>query len=587
MVILAIHDFEHLSNLTSISGEIFMEWTDVHSLSGLENADLTDLTNIHMLWNGSLSFCSFPNFCSYFIQGGNSFIFNDYAPCMFEDDFLEDCENIPKVFHTIYVDDNENGIFDGTETFYGDGIFHIPSNYFYSFPNQYNGGYANISGGYTNVELDLESIPLWELTTGDTSQTVFMNQDILSDTIYFGIKPIKDTSNIVAYLNSPILSCNEWDNLSITAKNEGTAISSGIIWVEIDSNIMNIEFIDTVDSIIQPNKYGWLFSNLDPGQRKVFDIKILMPGPPEIEIGKSISFKSWVNYNNGISTFDSDTLELNEDIVCSFDPNDIRIYPKYNDEYTLFDDDIVFTIRFQNTSNAIAKDIIVSHRLYHLIDRESIEILETSHDEFLSVKNLNEGIEELVFTFKDINLVDSSMNFEESQGYVKFKCKVDEYYQTDGTVLMNKAYINIDNNGNIVILETSTILVRSLDFDEDGFLLWEDCDDMDSTIYPSAEEIANNGIDEDCDGMDLIVAGINTDISWIKVNPNPVQNTLNFKSVNNSSFDIIVYDIHGQEISRHSDSRSIDMSLFRVGVYLIQFLDKDSNRTAIKRIVKI
>jgi len=48
---------------------------------------------------------------------------------------------------------------------------------------------------------------------------------------------------------------------------------------------------------------------------------------------------------------------------------------------------------------------------------------------------------------------------------------------------------------------------KPVDADNDGFLSNKDCNDADPSVYPGAPEIAGDGIDQDCDGVDLSANG--------------------------------------------------------------------------------
>ena len=119
----------------------------------------------------------------------------------------------------------------------------------------------------------------------------------------------------------------------------------------------------------------------------------------------------------------------------------------------------------------------------------------------------------------------------------------------------------------------------TIDWDGDGFVLDDDCNDRDESIYPGATEIPNNHIDEDCDGEDLVTTSTGDLGVTIEVFPNPVQDFLWIKS--DLDFVAELWSINGELLLQFNTKMTSISEIPCTGPVLLKIVTKRESRVMV------
>jgi uncharacterized repeat protein (TIGR01451 family) len=138
-------------------------------------------------------------------------------------------------------------------------------------------------------------------------------------------------------------------------------------------------------------------------------------------------------------------------VVGSWDPNDKQVEPYHTGDawnggiIYQNDEELEYTIRFQNTGTAPAGLVVIRDTLDVNLMPESIRNIDTKHAATISIEDGNV----LVVTFNNIYLPDSTTDFEASMGFVRFDINRLPNLPI-GTQIENTAAIYFDFNAPII-----------------------------------------------------------------------------------------------------------------------------------------
>jgi len=350
-----------------------------------------------------------------------------------------------------FWDKNQNGIKENSEPFINQGGIIIDNNLFEYNSDDY-GIFAYLSKGNYNIKYNSTILQNFALTTDNANLDIILDSINEIKSIRYGLKPIENISNLEAFLYSPILRCQTEINMIAQLKNLGTITESGVLYFKYDPIFKFISTNNSAIKIIGDTLISYDYSNLEPFEKLDLVIRLRVPAINQSNIDSLYTFKLWTQINNRSVIYC-----YQDKIRCSFDPNDKIVNPNREDNLVLFNNELYYTIRFENTGNDYAQDIIVKDILDKNLDLSTFEVLNCSHKNILETKR--EGAN-LSFEFKNIYLPAKKYDSEKCQGFISYKIKPLPNLE-ENTKIENTAYIYFDLNSPIVTNTTNSIMVSS------------------------------------------------------------------------------------------------------------------------------
>ncbi len=175
--------------------------------------------------------------------------------------------------------------------------------------------------------------------------------------------------------------------------------------------------------------------------------------PPIFASGTVHTYTSSIDARGAVADCDSTNNNgmLSMILGNSYDPNDKSVShpPMISPDVQ---DELIYTIRFQNTGTAPAQDVYILDTLSSFLDWSTLKVINASH--YMQLIDLGNGV--MKFNFPGIWLPDSTNNEPESHGRVVFSIEENANNPLN-SIIENTGYIYFDWNEAIITNTTYNI----------------------------------------------------------------------------------------------------------------------------------
>lgn len=252
-------------------------------------------------------------------------------------------------------------------------------------------------------------------------------------------------------------------------KNNGTTPLSGTIDFQFDDAKMT--FLTASETMATPtaNTLTFDYNDLIPFETRYIDFTFDVFTLPATNIGDMLHSTVTIHPISGDANEGDNTFDLEQIVIGSYDPNDIRVLEGDKITTDEIDNYLHYIIRFQNTGTASAINVRVNNILDDKFDWSTLQLENLSHEGRVEITNGNN----INFIFDNINLPDSNTDEPNSHGFIAYKIKPKNNVVL-GDVFMNTADIYFDFNPPIITNTAATKIVNPLPVFITGNLYWDE-----------------------------------------------------------------------------------------------------------------
>lgn len=310
----------------------------------------------------------------------------------------------------------------------------------------------------------------------------------------------------------------------ITYRNKGNQAVSGEVIFNYDDAVLDFENSTEIPTSESTGTLSWGYSNLIPFETRTIYVTLNVNSPmetPAVNIDDQLDFTVTINPVVGDDMPSDNVFDYEQIVIGSYDPNDITCIEGDIVDPAEIGDYLHYLIRFENTGNAAAENVIVKSEVDPTqFDINTLQFLNSTHN--ADIRITNNTIE---FIFEGINLGANG-----GQGDILFRIKTKESIETNDTVTKN-AEIFFDYNFPIETNDANTTfaLLSNTEFELD---------------------------------------------SSVSLYPNPVKNVLNIKAKNIIK-SVSLYDVQGRLLQTEINSNNqleFNISSHSNGVYFIKII---------------